>query len=594
MSQNNRKRSSSTSSGRSRARGTSSSKTARSNTSRVQSARRGSSGRKGGSDYDFKKIAIGGVLLIVMITCIVFLVKGMGSTAPDETETGTTTEPETQLQTEVMVDGIAITGMSREEAKAAILKNYPWEMSVVYNDQTYEVKNLMEGKVDTLLQEIYTSVPKSSYSLDTSGLDEAVQAEVQAVAALWDKKAKNGSISSYDAASDKFLFTGAETGLAVNQEALSAAISQALKSKSFDTVITAEVATVEPEFSEATARERYKTISTFTTDTTSNSNRNTNVRLASEKLNGTVLQPGEEFSFNEFVGERTEAKGYKSAAAYSNGEVVDEIGGGVCQVSSTLYNAVLRAGLTTTVRRSHTYEPSYVRPGTDATVSWGGPDYKFVNNSSAAIGIRASYANQKATVSIYAIPILEDGVKYSLESKKIKDIDPPAPTYEEDQTLELDVEKVKTAGTNGSYWETRLVITKNGEVISNEVNNNTTYRGHASVILRNTSGTVIATSEDSTDDVTTIDQTIDQTIEVPSDGDSTAAPSEGVDGGPGATPTTQAQTGGTSAGPGTSAQPTTAAPTTSAQPTTAPDPSAAAPTSATEETIQMITPIPGA
>ena len=97
------------------------------------------------------------------------------------------------------------------------------------------------------------------------------------------------------------------------------------------------------------------------------------------------------------VGERTEAKGYQAAAAYSNGEVVQEIGGGVCQVSTTLYNAVIRSGLKTTVRRSHTYEPSYVTPGQDATVSYGGPDYKFINNSNTAIGIRASYSNQVCT-----------------------------------------------------------------------------------------------------------------------------------------------------------------------------------------------------
>lgn len=84
------------------------------------------------------------------------------------------------------------------------------------------------------------------------------------------------------------------------------------------------------------------------------------------------------------VGQRTEAKGYQGAAAYNNGEVVQEIGGGVCQTSSTLYNAVVKAGLKTTTRRSHTFEPSYVTPGTDATVSWGGPDYAFVNNSSTA------------------------------------------------------------------------------------------------------------------------------------------------------------------------------------------------------------------
>lgn len=569
MSQYNKKRSGSSPAARSRSRRTGS--TARSNTSRVQGARRNSSGRRRKPDYDLKKIAVGGVVLIVMITCIVVLVKGMGAAAPKETEEETATEALIELQQEVMVDGIVITGMSKADARAAILKNYPWAMKIVYNDQSYDVKNLMEEKVDLLLQEIYTGEPKENYTLDTGGMEEAVQAEAKAAAAKWDKAAKNGSISSYDAAADKFLFTGAESGLAVDQEALAESINQALKTKSFDAVITARVDTVEPEFSEAAARERYKTISTYTTKTTANSNRNTNVRLAAEKLNGTVLQPGEEFSFNQVVGERTEALGYKSAAAYSNGEVVEEIGGGVCQVSSTLYNAVLRAGLKTTYRRSHTFEPSYVTPGTDAAISWGGPDYKFVNNTSAAIGIRASYSNQTSTISIYAIPVLEDGVKYSLESKKLKDIDLPAATYEEDPTLEPGVEKTKKAGSQGSYWETRLVITKNGEVISNEVDHNTTYRGHAPVILRNTSGTVAATESSDASEVTTIDPTMEAPAESES-GNTEAPPTEETGNGPGTTQTT------------TAPQPATEAVTEGTD----------GPAAATDESIQMIVPMPGA
>ena len=208
----------------------------------------------------------------------------------------------------------------------------------------------------------------------SSGLEEAAKEEAAKAAAKWDKAAKNGSISSYDKSADKFLFSGAEQGQALDQEKLAGDIVAALKKKDFDAELTASMNVVEPEFSEETAKEKYKTISSFTTKTTSNSKRNTNVKLSAEAINGTILQPGEEFSFNETVGQRTEAKGYKGAAAYNNGEVVEEIGGGVCQTSSTLYNAVLKAGLKTTKRQSHTYEPSYVTPGTDATVSWNGPD----------------------------------------------------------------------------------------------------------------------------------------------------------------------------------------------------------------------------
>lgn len=622
MSQYNNQRS--TGAGRSRAKGSSHGSRAQSHgtgrtgssaarTGSAQRGRKSAPRHRGGPDYDFKKIAIGGVILIAAIACIVFLMKGIGGKAKGEDETETTTIEETELQKEVTVDGISITGMSREDAKAAILKNYPWAMKVTYQDDTYDVSDLMAGKVDALLGEIYAGEPKESYTLDTHGLEEAVQAEAAAAAARWDKKAKNGSISSYDASSDKFLFTGAESGLALDQEKLALDIASAIKAKDFDASIEAVVNPVEPEFSEEVARERYKTLASFTTKTTANSKRNTNVKLSAQAINGKILHPGEEFSFNGVVGERTEAKGYKGAAAYNNGEVVEEIGGGVCQVSSTLYNVVLRAGLKTTVRRSHTFEPSYVTPGCDATVSWNGPDYKFVNNTSAAIGIRASYYDQTVTISIYGIPVLEEGVKYTLESKKIKDMDPPAPTYEEDPTLEPGIEKTKSSGSLGSYWETRLVITKNGEVVSREVDHNTTYKGHPAVILRNTSGSVAPTQPSETGE-STIDPSMIESTPAPEgagDGFGTLpgpGESQGVSAGPGMSGTTAAP----GPGPGTTATlpaqsqapapttpaataPAATAPTEAPAPTTpAPQPEApsAQPPAPSPDDVQVIAPNP--
>lgn len=540
--------------------------------------------RRGNQGPGIGKLILGVVLLIIAISVIVFLMKGMDGKAPKETEAEpeTTTEQETELQKEVHVDGIDITGLSREDAKAAILKNYPWGMKVTWQGETYEVEDLMAAKVDGLLADIYAGEPKESYSLDTSGLEEAAGAEAAKAAAKWDKQPKNGSISAFDASSGKFTFAGAEEGRALDQEKLTADILAALGKKDFDAEIAAVVNPVQPEFSEATAREKYKTISTVTTNTTANSRRNTNVRLAAEAINGTVLQPGEEFSFNETVGQRTEAKGYKGAAAYNNGLVVEEIGGGVCQVSSTLYNAVLKAGLKTTVRRSHTFEPSYVTPGTDATISWGGPDYKFVNNSSAAIGIRASYADQKMTVSIYGIPILEEGVTYSLKSTKIKDLEVPAPTYEEDGTLEPGVEKVKSNGSAGSYWETRLVIKKDGEIVSQEVDHNTTYKGHAPVVLRNTSGTVAPTESSDGSGEASIAPSESPTFAPEGAGDGvnhTEGPggtgSGQQPGGPGGSSAGQ---GSNSAGPGTgTTKPTEAATQPSTQAPSAPTQAPAAP-----------------
>ncbi|MBS6265477.1 MAG: VanW family protein [Clostridium sp.] len=535
--ENSRSRNSST--GRSRARGTNkgsasgrSSASSRSSSTRnshgTSSGRRstssGYSSRSGGSHStrrssgyhrkkgpNYKIIAIAGVVLIVFITGISLALKGKGSnTDIAGTETVIESESETEMQKEVQVDGISITGMSKSEAKAAILKEFPWSMMVEYDSDQYKVTDLMAEKVDDLLDEIYKdgSDPQESYTLDTSGLDEKVKAEAAACGAKWDKKAKNGSIDKFDAASGKFVFAGEENGFAIDQDKLAADISQALKDKKFDAKITATGSDVAPEISAASAKEKYKTISSFTTNTTANQNRNTNVRLAAEAINGTVIKPGQEFSFNGTVGQRTEAKGYKGAAAYNNGEVVQEIGGGVCQVSTTLYNAVFKAGLKISSRRSHTFEPSYVTPGRDATVSWDQPDFKFINNSSTAIGLRASYADQKVTVSVYGIPILEDGITWDLDSKKVEDLGTPNPTYEEDQTLQPGAEVTKSKGSAGSRWETYKIVYKNGKEISRELDHKTTYKGHTPVVRRNSTGVVLNPSETTTQ-ATTVPSAVD-------------------------------------------------------------------------------------
>lgn len=481
-------------------------------------------------DPNYGVIAIVGVILMIVIVSVVYGMQSSGRHKPiqQETETETVTEvPETELEKEVSVDGISITGMSREEARQTLIDHYPWAMKAQYQDDTYEITNLMTVKIDGLLDEIYSSEPKNIYTLDTSGLDTAVDQEIESMKARWNKAAKNGSISSYDASSDSFTFAGEQTGIAINEEQLKSDIQSALSAKQFDKVITVSASEVQPEYSTAAAKQKYKTIGTYTTNTTSNSKRNTNIRLAAAALNGTIVGPGQEVSFNDTVGQRTEAKGYQGAAAYNNGEVVQEIGGGVCQVSTTLYNAALKAGMKISMRRSHTFEPSYVTPGMDATVSWGGPDFRFINTSSSAIGIKASYSNQTVTVSIYGVPVLEDGVTYSLEATKTETFDLPEPQYEEDQTLQPGQEVVKSKGTQGSRWQVKLVVKKDGQVISSEVDHTATYKGHNPVIRRNTSGVVIGGETESAAESTS------QTTE-------TTASAETTEGevGPGVAPTT--------------------------------------------------------
>lgn len=273
---------------------------------RTSSAGRGG-GRRNGTHHrrkgpDYQKIAIVGVILLVLIAVIAFMVKSSKKAGIEDAETTEVQTTEAEITKPVSVEGVDITGMSREEARAAILEQYPWNMTVVFGEDSYQVTDLMASRIDALLTEIYTGDPKETYSLDTAGFEEAAAAEAKAAAGKWNKSPQNGAIDSYDKEKDVFVFAGEKAGFAIDEDKLAADILKALADKKFDASITADGGEVQPEITQASAKEKYKTISTFTTDTTANKNRNTNVRLAAEAINGTIVKPGEEFSFNGTVG----------------------------------------------------------------------------------------------------------------------------------------------------------------------------------------------------------------------------------------------------------------------------------------------------
>ncbi len=144
-------------------------------------------------------------------------------------------------------------------------------------------------------------------------------------------------------------------------------------------------------------------LSTFSTNYVNNPSRTTNLRIAASKINGTILMPGEKFSFNQVVGERTIAAGYKNAAIFVNGQVEDGLAGGICQISSTLYDAVIAANLQITERHNHSLLTSYLPGGKDATVVWGRYDFQFVNNREYPIKIEMTVQNGVATAAVYGI-----------------------------------------------------------------------------------------------------------------------------------------------------------------------------------------------
>lgn len=222
-------------------------------------------------------------------------------------------------------------------------------------------------------------------------------------------------------------------------------------------------------------------ISKFTTRyDASNINRSQNLAIATGKINGTVLMPGEEFSFNQVVGKRTIEEGYKDAKIYQDGQVVDGLAGGICQISSTLYNAVVQANLGVVERRNHSFTTSYVKAGRDATVVYGVIDFKFKNTRTYPIKIEGSVNSGIAEFSIHGI---KEDPEYTVDLVPVVTATIPYPTQTvPDASLAPGQQVLVQSGSSGykvtTYRETRL----DGKVISREIVSTDTYQPMKSIV----------------------------------------------------------------------------------------------------------------
>ena len=220
--------------------------------------------------------------------------------------------------------------------------------------------------------------------------------------------------------------------------------------------------------------------------------RTTNLQLACNKINGKVVMPNETFSYNKTLGARTAAAGYKNAKVYEAGQVVDGIGGGICQISTTLYNAVLRANLEIVERRNHQFVTSYVEAGMDATVVYGMTDFKFKNTRKYPVKIIASAKNGVATVSLYGIKESEE-YTFSFRTVTVSTI-PTSTKYIDDTTLPAGTEKVKQKGANGKKTETYMTKMLNGKIVETKILSRDTYDAMQRIVLRGTKGATNTTT----------------------------------------------------------------------------------------------------
>ena len=230
-------------------------------------------------------------------------------------------------------------------------------------------------------------------------------------------------------------------------------------------------------------------LSTFSTRyDASNTPRTTNLKLAMQKLNGVVVSPGETFSYNKTLGKRTAEAGYKEAGGFAGGKVVQTLAGGICQISSTLYDAVVYANLDIVERHNHMFLAGYVGAGKDATVVYGTYDFKFKNTRKYPIMIKTSIGSGVAQISIYGV---KEEVEYEVEiSSKILSYIPYKVVYETDNSLASGKEKVAQNGMNGCKSITYKILKLNGAQVSSTVLSTDTYDPMNKIIKRGPSKTI--------------------------------------------------------------------------------------------------------
>ncbi|MDO4261270.1 MAG: VanW family protein [Eubacteriales bacterium] len=413
----------------------------------------------------------------------------------------------------VMIDKVDVSGMTKAEALAAltsyeeqlgeqsirlgigdnVMEVQLSELGVAFSNEEVVDEALGYGRTGNIVKRYKDQKDLQHsgkvYALSWEADEDTVRAYVEENCTQYDQEAKNASLSRENG---EFHFVAGEQGLELDVDAAVSTIMDYLEngwsSDGGEETLTLATKVTEPEGSSEELAYVTDLLGSFTTSfSTSNANRRKNVNTGAEHINGTVLYPGEEFSTYEVVQPFTEANGYAMAGSYLNGEVVDSMGGGICQVSTTLYNAVIRAELEVTERSPHSMTVSYVELSEDAAIAGTYKDFKFVNSTDYPIYIEGyTTADRKITFNIYGKETRDADRTISFESVLVSKTDPTT-VLTEDAGQGLGYKSV-SSGRTGYVAELYKVVKVNGVETERTKVNKSTYKGSNRVVTYGTAG----------------------------------------------------------------------------------------------------------
>lgn len=364
----------------------------------------------------------------------------------------------------VIIDGVQVGGMARTAAVRAVREALEEQLKgkelVIYADERTYSFHFPEFYYSDNLEDLVAGVRKrGEYFSDTriylNGEEEIIGGICGDV-----ERAAVEPHAFFNKSGAPFTYCEGSDGVRVDARQLSRDIDLSLNGE-FEPIYARTNKVLRTQTMQSVKRGTVK-ISAFSTYFDgSNLPRTANIRLASSKINGTVLLPEQSFSFNDIVGARTLSNGFQFAKIISGGEFVDGVGGGVCQVSTTLYNAALLAGMEITEYHPHSLSVSYVSPSRDAMVSGTYFDLKFKNTSNTPVYVRMNADFSGVYCTFYGT---DDGVKRTFFSKKVGSISKP-----NEKIIEGDEEKIISYGRNGVISEGYLTEEKNGVKVTRRI-----------------------------------------------------------------------------------------------------------------------------
>ena len=327
-----------------------------------------------------------------------------------------------------------------------------------------------------------------NYTLSRTANEEMVQVYVQDTCTKYDQDAKNASLTRENG---EFTFVPGEEGREINVDSSVRAIVDYLENDWTDgeNFLELPVQVTKPEGSAEDLAYVKDLLGSFTTSfSTSGADRSKNVNSGAKHVNGTVLYPGETFSMYETVAPFTAENGYAMAGSYLNGEVVDSMGGGICQVSTTLYNAVLRAELEVVERSPHSMTVHYVELSEDAAIAGTYKDFKFVNSTEYPIYIEGyTTSDKKITFNIYGKETRDKNRTISFESQMVSET-PATTILQEDAGQGIGYKAVSSKGSSGYVAELYKIVKVNGVETDRIKVNKSTYKGTNRVVTYGTAG----------------------------------------------------------------------------------------------------------